>query len=119
MARPVGPVQGVSSQEVVTFFCAASMWVISPRAGRATKILPLPSATAEPGRPGREMVAVTWLVALSMTVTEWSCELKAKTDFVAGSKTIDAGMRPVGIEVTSLRVERSKTRTKLAVPSVG
>ena len=96
MARPAGPVQGASCHDAVTFFAAVSMRVISPSAGRVTKTLPLPSATAEPGRPLRGIVAVTWLVAASMTVALWPRELKTKTDLVVGSKTMAYGNQAGG-----------------------
>lgn len=71
---------GRQCQNDVSFFAASSMRVISPDAESVTKIAPLPSPTAELGRPGSGMVAVTWLVALSMTVTLQTRGLNTKTD---------------------------------------
>ena len=96
MARPPGPVQGVSCQDATTFFAVVSIRVISPSAGNATKTDPLPSPMADPGRPERGIVAMTWLDAASMTVTLWPRELKTKTDFEDGSKTMASGIAPVG-----------------------
>src|ERR1700735_1746265 len=118
MASPAGPVQGVSGHDAVTFFDTVSMRLIVPSAGRATKTLPFPSATAELGRPLRGIVSITSLVVLSMTVALWPRELKTNTDLVVASKTMVLGIGTVGNEGSSLRVERSKARTKPAVPSV-
>src|SRR5271170_5126542 len=109
MARLLAPVQGASCQVVATLRVAASIRVIAPSAGSPTKMEPFPSVMAEPGRPERGMVAATWLVAVSMTVALWPRELKTKTDLETGSKTMALGTAPVRTEVTSLRLERSKT----------
>jgi hypothetical protein len=81
-------VHGASCHDAVTFLAAVSTRVISPSAGRVTKIPPFPSPTAALGRPLRGMVAMTWLVAVSMTVALRPRELKTNRDLVAESKTM-------------------------------
>src|SRR5580704_13567609 len=118
MARPWGPVQGASGDEETIVLEAVSIRTITAREGMVTKTVLSLSTTASAGRPGRGMVAVTWLVAGSISVALWPRVLKARIVLLAGANTMASGSVPVGIEETSLRLERSKIRTKPAEPSV-
>ncbi len=64
------------------------------------------------------MVAMAWLVAVSMTVTLLVRPLKAHTVLVLGSKTIPSGLVPAGTVAMVWKVWRSKTRTLLLPPSL-
>jgi hypothetical protein len=81
------------------------------------KTLPLPSAAGNSGLPGRSVVKLTVLFAVSMTVTFLLRPLKAQTVLVDGSKTIPSGLVPAEMLATLASVWRSKTMTALAPPS--
>src|SRR5258708_2162859 len=99
MAWPDGDSQPARGHSAATARVFASRRTTEFLVSILTKMLPLPSVTGNSGLPESLMVAVTFIVAASITVASEERPLKAQTVLVTGSERMPSGFWPVGMEV--------------------
>ncbi len=117
MARPLGPSPGAIDQRLRTSSALASKATTSLLSSLLTKIVPLPSVTANSGLPPRSIVPATLSVAASMAVALAVRPLKVKTRPEKASYMMASGFWPeTGTSSMTLWVLRSKTVTELPRP---